>query len=92
MEDKSANEMDVSTSAFILLFTVGFAYFTYSFLPKNKDRMLEEKFKKRYGDIYTNLRHWNNSPVTALYWPFFFCLKRLLVAALSVILKDFSWG
>ena len=68
---------------FVLTFLPGFSYF---FLKRNKKFMKKEKFKKKYGTLYMNLKL---DKFTAYSHTFYFCLRRLAISGMTVFSNDY---
>jgi len=72
----------------MLLFALPF--FIFIFYTVNMDEMDDEDFVKRYGDIYNGLVLSKEKKMrqSAVFYPFWFCMRRLIFALALVLLPE----
>lgn len=80
------NPVNKSTAIFRISVLCFLPAFSYIFLKRNKERLCEAKFDKKYGTLYMNLEL-NKS--TAYSHTFYFCLRRLAISGLTVFQNDY---
>ena len=61
-----------------IIFFFAFMIFTFFFMRRNKDNIDTEAFKTRYGAYMTNIETYKKP--SAAHYPFFFMLRRFLIA------------
>jgi len=83
------------------LFNIGLAavllimpFFTSLFYYFNADNMDDEEFEIKFGTLYSglNLDLKENKRKSALFFPFFFVIRRLLFLVAAIFLNGFLWG
>ena len=73
---------------------LGLPIFIATFYFINANKMDDEKFQGKFGDIYDGLVLSNNATKRriALFYPFWFVTRRLIFALICILLKeDFFW-
>ena len=74
-----------------LVIAVAFPIFCTIFLFKNKDELLEEDFKAKYGSLYMNLRTLMKSTKMNLLWLTFFFVKRAIIVVVTLTFCNHLW-
>ena len=82
-----ADDFGASTTVSIgmILFLIGFMVFSFTFLRKNRHRLNEKSIINKYGALYEPA--WPDYKPT-LMLSFYFCLRRLITAAIIVWISD----
>lgn len=68
-------------------------FFIYGFYTVNMDKMEDEEFVERYGDIYDGLIL-SNEPEkrqAAVFYPFWFCMRRLIFSMVVIFFEEQLW-
>ena len=65
-------------------------FWIYIFYTVNMDEMDDEEFVERYGDIYEGLvlSTDKDKRQAAVFYPFWFCMRRLIFAAVAIFLPE----
>lgn len=83
------------------MFNIGLAvvllimpFFISMFYYFNADYMDDEEFEIKFGTLYNglNLDLKENKRKSALFFPFFFVIRRLMFLVAAIFLNGFLWG
>jgi hypothetical protein len=80
-------------SIIVTVMLVSMPMMIYGFYMCNVDEMEEEEFKVRYGNIYDGLVLDKNpfKRRRALFYPFWFVTRRLIMALMVIFLEKYFW-